>query len=606
MSESSANEPQGYGRHDPAGRAVPADDSPVPAGPATVALGARPWQGPDRLVLRFPVGCSAIPLLIIPGLIAASVLRLDRLFWGGWGGGWGPVHPMAYGVVLVPVALMAWFWCRQTLLPRITFDQEAGLLTLGWRGLRGRRPLSSIIGVQVMQTRKRFGGPELNITAVTMYQLNLILDDPGERRLNVMTCDPLTARSNARRIADFLGVPVLDNTGTPAGAAGAGAAEPMPIPLDISTIPSPVVTELGPDVLLIRPRRLAFLLGVRWAGLMWLGVLVCLLANQVSSGYIVAAVGASLFFSLLGLLPTLGRRARFDRARGVLTLGWLVRRAPRPLASVQAVEVVEGPDYQLNLLPEDPRQPRLNLITDAEAALVRRAAEQVASFLAVPLLVARQLTPAAGQPGTGEAVNYLEELNRSPLPLGRASIRGPARVVPKGDDALVLRPRLRRSWARLLPALLTTGLGLYMVWLEWLGPAAGQAGLGQSAGWLMIVLLGPLSQVTTLKLLLLYRDHFDRQSGLLTLGWFGLKGTYPLAKVLAVQLVPGGLIDKAAGPFGRGGERVSFQLNLVMADAYQDRLNLTDDSDLEWTRQAGQQVADFLGVPLIDQIAEDD
>ena len=71
-----------------------------------------------------------------------------------------------------------------------------------------------------------------------------------------------------------------------------------------------------------------------------------------------------------------------------------------------------------------------------------------------------------------------------------------------------------------------------------------------------------------------------------------------------MQLIPGGLVEKAAAPFGRGGERVSYQLNLVMADAYEDRLNITEDSDLGFTRQAGQQVADFLGVPLLDQIAD--
>ena len=44
-----------------------------------------------------------------------------------------------------------------------------------------------------------------------MYQMNLILDDPAERRLNVLTTTLETARSNARLVADFLGVPVLDN-----------------------------------------------------------------------------------------------------------------------------------------------------------------------------------------------------------------------------------------------------------------------------------------------------------------------------------------------------------------------------------------------------------
>jgi hypothetical protein len=272
---------------------------------------------------------------------------------------------------------------------------------------------------------------------------------------------------------------------------------------------------------------------------------------------------------------------------------------------VKAVELVGGPDHQLNLLPDDPQQPRLNLISDADATLVRRAAERVASFLGVPLLDARRPTPAVDQAAAGGVVSPLEELSRSPLPPGKASIRGPARVVPKGEDALVLRPHLRLTWVRLVPALLTTGATLYLVWLTRLGPAR-QAGLGPSAGWLLLLLLGPLSQVAALKPLLLYRDHFDRQTGLLTLGWFGLKGTYPLDKVLAVQLVPGGLVDKAAGPFGRGGEHVTYQMNLVLADHYQDRLNMTDDADLDWTRQAGRQVAEFLGVPLIDQIAEGD
>ncbi len=143
------------------------------------------------------------------------------------------------------------------------------------------------------------------------------------------------------------------------------------------------------------------------------------------------------------------------------------------------------------------------------------------------------------------------------------------------------------------------GFELYFVWLLWFGAA----GLRWTA---MILLLGALlSQAAALKSLFLYRNRFDRQAGLLTLGWFGLKGTYPLAKVLAVQLVPGGLVDKTAG-LRRGGERVVYQMNLVTADDYQERLHLTDDSDLQWTRQAGRQIADFLGAPLIDQIADGD
>ena len=335
-----------------------------------------------------------------------------------------------------------------------------------------------------------------------------------------------------------------------------------------------------------------------------------MLAAAQSSITMLVFAGLPLCFTLLLLLPR-GRWACFDRARGVLTLGRLGHQGPRPLAAVKAVEVVgDGPDCQLNLLPDDPRQPRLNLIygvlSAADDALVRQAAERVASFLGVPLLGGKQPTPVAASSGGGQAVNLLEELNRSPLPTGKASIRGPACIVSKGDDVLVLRPRSRFTWVWLVPALITIGLDIYVVWLVCRGPA-GWAGLRQSAALVIIVLLGALSQLSAFfKPLLLHRDRFDRQAGLLTLGWFGRKGTHPLAKVLAVQLVPGGLVVKTPGPFGRGGERVSYQLNLVMADANQDRLNLTDDSDLKWTRHAGQRVADFLGVPVIDQIADGD
>jgi len=594
MNESSADEPSRHERHsDLAGRDVPAEDSPVPAGPATLPHGARPWHEPDRLVLRPYVsfGCALLFMIVATGLAVAWIFLVAER----------PVVPLVLACVLVPWFLIcAWFLYRQTILPRLTFDREAGLLMLGWKGLRGRRPLSSVIGVQVMQTRKQFGGPELNIPALNMYQLNLILDDPAERRLNVLTCDPLTARAKARLIADFLGVPVLDRGGPPPAATAPGAAEPMtadPTLAEPALVPSPVVTEPAPDVLLIRPRLLPTLSELRGMGLMGVVVLLALAAQHGLADwywYIVAVVAAALCFPRL-LLVTVGQRARFDRARGLLTLGWRGRRE-RPLASVKAVEIVNGLDYQLNLLPADASHLRLNLITDTDAALVRRAAERVATFLGVPLLGARRQAAAAHLGGV-KAVDPLEDLNRLPLPPGRATIRGPACAVAKGEDVVMLLPRSRLS-GRFLSSLIWIGLALYLVWL------AAPAGFGQQAIWLTLVLLSGISQFA-LRRLLLYGWHFDRQAGLLTVGWVGLKETYPLEKVLAVQLIPGGLVDKAPGSLRRGGERVAYQLNLVMADAYQDRLNLTNDPDLAWTRQTGQQLADFLGVPLIDQIADD-
>lgn len=44
-------------------------------------------------------------------------------------------------------------------------------------------------------------------------------------------------------------------------------------------------------------------------------------------------------------------------------------------------------------------------------------------------------------------------------------------------------------------------------------------------------------------------------------------------------------------------------MNLLLSDPEGGRLNLTAHSGWPWMRQAGPQLADFLGVPLIDQLS---
>jgi hypothetical protein len=587
MSELSTNEPPEQRRDvNLQARTVPADDSPVPAGPATISIGARPFREPGRLVLLpfWSFRRSLILLIIVTGLgVVWALLIGDAL-----------AQPLVLAIVLVPWTLIwAWVLYSHHILPRVTFDQEAGLLILGWKGIRGRRPLSSVIGVQVMETRKQFGGPEANIPALTLYQLNLILDDPAERRLNVTTCDPLTARSNARQIADFLDVPVLDSAGSPTAAAD--NAEVTAIACFM--IPSPVVIEKGPDVLLIRSHRLAFLMGGQWRALVSIAVLLGVVTVQgpVPSWGIIAIAVAFGSFLFMAVLANLRCRAQFDRERGVLKLGWRGHQEPRSLASLKAVEVVAGTEYRLNLLVDDSSRPHLNLIIATEAPVVRRTAERLASFLGVPLRETRPRTPGGVQTSALGGPGFLEKLSRSPVPPGKATVRGPACVAAKGDDVLIVRPRTR-FWARFLPSLLTICVALVVGWL------ADPAGLGPTATWLGVALLTGMF-LFSVRRLLIYWNQFDKRAGLLTRGWVSVNETYPLEKILAVQLIPGGLIAKTSDL--RGGECVSYQLNLVMADVYEDRLNLTDIADLEWTRLAGQQVADFLGVPVIDQIAED-
>jgi hypothetical protein len=46
----------------------------------------------------------------------------------------------------------------------------------------------------------------------------------------------------------------------------------------------------------------------------------------------------------------------------------------------------------------------------------------------------------------------------------------------------------------------------------------------------------------------------------------------------------------------------TYQLNLVLDDANQPRLNLSNHSDRDWTWETGQELAEFLEVPFLDQV----
>ena len=45
-----------------------------------------------------------------------------------------------------------------------------------------------------------------------------------------------------------------------------------------------------------------------------------------------------------------------------------------------------------------------------------------------------------------------------------------------------------------------------------------------------------------------------------------------------------------------------YELNLILDDSHQPRLNLFSLSDWSWIRQTGQVIGDFLGIPVIDKL----
>jgi hypothetical protein len=185
-------------------------------------------------------------------------------------------------------------------------------------------------------------------------------------------------------------------------------------------------------------------------------------------------------------------------------------------------------------------------------------------------------------------------------------------------DCLVLEPR---KWS--------AALHMPLVVAGVLGPVAGLvillAGGGGNAGpvGVAILVIGLLLLSALLLVGVLaprgFRRwvRFDRRTGLLTisrrpLGFrrsLQVVASRPLTDIAAVQLLHAGWKSEnvEVGEPGTPGSVVhrgyhSYQLNLVLNDPAEPRLNLCSHADRTWMRDAGQRLAEFLGVPLVDQI----
>jgi hypothetical protein len=96
------------------------------------------------------------------------------------------------------------------------------------------------------------------------------------------------------------------------------------------------------------------------------------------------------------------------------------------------------------------------------------------------------------------------------------------------------------------------------------------------------------------------RVEFDRDSG----SWSVRRGGTryrPLKCITAVQLIDGSWHGGS-----EGARFFTYQLNLVLDDPDEPRLNLTNVSNWEATWQIGWQLSEFLGVELLDQVTRDE
>jgi hypothetical protein len=101
------------------------------------------------------------------------------------------------------------------------------------------------------------------------------------------------------------------------------------------------------------------------------------------------------------------------------------------------------------------------------------------------------------------------------------------------------------------------------------------------------------------------RVHFDANLGWMTFGPRWARQHRPLTDLVAVQLLSE--IVSEPPPPGSGKPRKAvattrYQMNLVLDDPDLPRINLADSGERAWVEQAGKRLAEFLAVPLIDQI----
>jgi hypothetical protein len=125
-------------------------------------------------------------------------------------------------------------------------------------------------------------------------------------------------------------------------------------------------------------------------------------------------------------------------------------------------------------------------------------------------------------------------------------------------------------------------------------------------GFGVLVGFGIIFLVCGLLLLLLpSRQEFNLDKGQLIHRWLWIIRRRPLAEILAVQLIEGGW-HTAKGQHGTQTTYFTYQLNLVLDNESIPRLNLTNHTHWDSTWQSGRDLADFLNVPFMDHVSQEE
>jgi hypothetical protein len=190
-----------------------------------------------------------------------------------------------------------------------------------------------------------------------------------------------------------------------------------------------------------------------------------------------------------------------------------------------------------------------------------------------------------------DSEDILKMADTTPLPANAVSFKSHSLVVA-GEHRRILR----HSFAMRAGAALMIPVGIGVIYAGRIGfPPLHPIGLISSGMGLFFLVIGTAVVVLGPSVV------FDRDAGTVRIRrtvWSAT--TRHLSDILAVQLISGGWHKTPRGL----GQYLSYQLNLVLNDRDEPRVNLTNHSDGDATRDVASQLAKFLKVPLCDEVSK--
>jgi len=179
-----------------------------------------------------------------------------------------------------------------------------------------------------------------------------------------------------------------------------------------------------------------------------------------------------------------------------------------------------------------------------------------------------------------------------PLPATPATFRS-VRVSQPQPDRFTITPNTGFAPWLLLGTALVAAANLLLHGLGWALPWPPEVAL---ILWLLCLFF---AFVVGERMLRVSSFSFDRSAGQMRCRVRLSRHGRPLDDILAVQMLEGTVYSSDEGP-----DYTQYQLNLVLDDADMPRINVSNHPDLAWTQECGRRLADFLDVPLLEQVPD--